>query len=294
MIRLRSVIAPSFARLKDLITDPRHRSEEARTVAGHGIDRRAQLWKHASVTTGGFGGRCNIGVPMAGRIASHLAVWLVVAVPLGVVLSKGWVATGDDAAIAIRSHQVLGLHPPLVGLASTAAAGSGQHLYDPGPLMFWLLAIPVRIDPTHGSLWGAALLGGIPLSVAIEAAWSTRAWLGCLLIAFAAANYLWLAPVVFESDLECLLPYSVPDRHDGARLGRRIGFVRLVAGACHCRIGGRSDSTGLHHPVNGVGYECAAGRIGDARPSATAPLAGVWTAGGGCLLGCAADSEFRT
>jgi hypothetical protein len=136
---------------------------------------------------------------MVGRIASHVAVWLVVAVPLGVVLSKGWVATGDDAAIAIRSHQVLSLHPPLVGLASTTVVGSGQHLYDPGPLMFWLLAIPVRIDPTHGSLWGAALLGGIALSVAIEAAWSTRGWLGCVLIAFAAADYLWLAPVVFEN-----------------------------------------------------------------------------------------------
>jgi hypothetical protein len=124
---------------------------------------------------------------------------LVVAVPFGVVLSKGWVATGDDAAIAIRSHQVLSLHPPLVGLASTTVVSSGQHLYDPGPLMFWLLAIPVRIDPAHGSLWGAALLGGIAFSVAIEAAWSTRAWLGCVLIAFAAADYLWLAPVIFEN-----------------------------------------------------------------------------------------------
>jgi hypothetical protein len=133
------------------------------------------------------------------RIASHVAVWLVVAVPLIVVLSKGWVATADDAAIAIRSHQVLTLHPPLVGLASNAAVGSGQYLHDPGPLLFWLLAIPVRIDPTHGPLWGAALLGGVALSVAIEAAWSTRRWLGCVLIAFAAVDYLWLVPLVFEN-----------------------------------------------------------------------------------------------
>jgi len=136
---------------------------------------------------------------MVCRIASHVAVWLVVAVPLGVVLSKGWVATGDDAAIAIRSHQVLSLHPPLVGQASTTAVGLGQNLYDPGPLLYWLLAIPVRIDPTHGPLWGAALLGGVALSVAIEAAWSTRRWLGCVLIAFAAVDYLWLVPVVFEN-----------------------------------------------------------------------------------------------
>ena len=159
----------------------------------------AQLWKHVAVASGGLGRRWYVGVPMVLRIASHVAVWLVVAVPLIVVLSKGWVATGDDAAIAIRSHQVLTLHPPLVGLASTAAVGSGQYLHDPGPLLFWLLAIPVRIDPTHGPLWGAALLGGVALSVAIEAAWSTRRWLGCVLIAFAAVDYLWLVPFVFEN-----------------------------------------------------------------------------------------------
>jgi hypothetical protein len=125
-------------------------------------------------------------------------VWVALVVPLIVVLSKGWVANGDDAAIAIRSHQALTLHPPLVGLATTAGA-PGHFLYDPGPLSFWLLAIPVRIDPTHGALWGAVLFGGVALSVAIEAAGSTGRWLGGVLIAFAAVDYLWLLPVVFEN-----------------------------------------------------------------------------------------------
>jgi hypothetical protein len=135
---------------------------------------------------------------MALRVASHVAVWLALVVPLIVVLSKGWVANGDDAAIAIRAHQVLSFHPPLVGLGSTAGT-SGHFLYDPGPLSFWLLAVPVRIDPTHGALWGAVLIGGVVLSVAIEAAWSTGRWLGCVLVALAAVDYLWRVPVVFEN-----------------------------------------------------------------------------------------------
>ena len=30
--------------------------------------------------------------------------------------------------------------------------------FDPGPLLFWMLALPVRMDPAHGVLWGAALV----------------------------------------------------------------------------------------------------------------------------------------
>ncbi len=157
------------------------------------------LTNNASVPFGELGRHLNFfGVGRTLRVASHLATWVVLVVPLIVVLSKGWVATGDDAAIAIRSHQALTFHPPLVGLATTAGS-AGHVLFDPGPLSFWLLAIPVRIDPTHGPLWGAVLCGGVVLSVAIEAAWSTGQWLGGVLIAFAAVVYLWLVPVVFEN-----------------------------------------------------------------------------------------------
>jgi hypothetical protein len=125
-------------------------------------------------------------------------VWAAVLTPMAVTLAKGWAAFGDDAGIAARAYQSLSLHPPLVGMYSAASGGPGHYLYDPGPLLFWLLAVPVRIDPAHGVVWGAALLGGAALSLAVEVVWSTGLWLGCSVVAFVAVDLLWLNPDVFE------------------------------------------------------------------------------------------------
>jgi hypothetical protein len=138
-------------------------------------------------------------LPTIARILSHGTVWVAVLVPTAVVLSKGWVAIGDDAAIAIRSFQTFSVHPPLVGMYSTAGSGPGHYLYDPGPLLFWLLAVPVHIDPTRGLLWGAALSAGGVLSLAIEAIWRTKLWIGCVVVAFATADLLLQWPGVFEN-----------------------------------------------------------------------------------------------
>ena len=54
------------------------------------------------------------------------------------------------------------------------------------------------MDPTHGPLWGAALVCGAVLSVAIEAVWSTKLWMGCIVVAFAAVDYLFFLPTVME------------------------------------------------------------------------------------------------
>ncbi len=132
------------------------------------------------------------------RTVSHVAVWCAVGLPTLVDLWRGWSAIGDDASISEQAYQVFGPHPPVVGYTTTTAH-AGQALHDLGPLLFWLLAVPVRLDPLHGGLWGAALWGGIVLSVAIEAMWSTGRWLGCLLIAFGAVDYLALLPTVMNN-----------------------------------------------------------------------------------------------
>ncbi len=135
-------------------------------------------------------------MPLLARATAHLAVWVAAFVPTFVVLARGWAPLGDDAAIAIRAHQVLTRHPPLVGFSTTTADASGHRLHDLGPALFWLLALPVRADPLRGLVWGAALLGAVVLSVAVEAVWSTGRWFGCLVVAFAAADYLWRVPAV--------------------------------------------------------------------------------------------------
>jgi hypothetical protein len=136
--------------------------------------------------------------PEVMRILSHVAVWASVLAALGLELSRGWRPVGDNAAIASHAFQTFTSHPPLVGLSSTAGV-LGHPVFGPGPLMFWLLAIPVRIDPTHGLLWGAALLAGAALSLAIEAVWSIRLWPGCAVIAFAVVNMFWLTPAALEN-----------------------------------------------------------------------------------------------
>jgi len=105
----------------------------------------------------------------------------------------------DDAAIASRAYQALSLHPPLTGLATAASVGTGHALYDPGPLLFYLLAVPVRLDPAHGLFLGAALCCGVVLSLAIEAAWSLGAWPLGAGVALAVLDLVWLTPAVFEN-----------------------------------------------------------------------------------------------
>jgi len=138
-------------------------------------------------------------VPGVVRIASHLAVWTAILVPMFAELSRGWRPFGDDAAIASRSYQALSLHPPLTGLVSAASVGLGHALFDPGPLLFYLLAIPARLDPAHGLLWGAALFCGAVLSASVEALWSTGRWLAGAVVAFAVLDLVWRTPAVFEN-----------------------------------------------------------------------------------------------
>ncbi len=136
--------------------------------------------------------------PLVVRVSSHVAVWLSVLLALEVELSHHWLPVGDNAAIASRAYQTFSTHPPLVGLLSTAGS-PGHTVYDPGPLLFWLLTVPVHIDPTQGALWGAALLAGAALSLAVEAVWSTRLWFGCAVVGFITVDMFWLTPYVFEN-----------------------------------------------------------------------------------------------
>ncbi len=80
----------------------------------------------------------------------------------------GWRPVGDEAAIALRSWNSLTAQSPMVGQATRLAHG----VFDPGPLEYWLLAVPVHLDTAHGVLWGAALFCLVACSLAVEAAWS--------------------------------------------------------------------------------------------------------------------------
>jgi hypothetical protein len=90
---------------------------------------------------------------------------------------SGWHAVGDGALIALQSWLTFGRHISMVGQPTVLPGGP----HDLGPAEFWLLAIPVRLDPERGLVWGAALLCLVAASVAIEAAWAVLAETGALL-----------------------------------------------------------------------------------------------------------------
>ncbi|MCL2586562.1 MAG: hypothetical protein FWE35_29390 [Streptosporangiales bacterium] len=112
----------------------------------------------------------------ASRAVCHAAAWAPFVLAAGFLLRRGWQPVADGAAITIRSWDVLSAHGPLAGQATELAHG----VFDPGPLEYWLLSIPVHLDPAHGSLWGGALWCMIAASLAIEAAWAAGGRLGGL------------------------------------------------------------------------------------------------------------------
>ncbi len=111
------------------------------------------------------------------RAGAHVLAWLPFVFAVARSVASGWRPVSDNAAIALRSWDVLTAHAPLVGQATRLAGG----VYDLGPLQYWLLTLPVRVDPLHGVLWGAALWCMVAASLTIEGAWAAAGGLGGLL-----------------------------------------------------------------------------------------------------------------
>jgi hypothetical protein len=89
----------------------------------------------------------------------------------------GWVPAGDDGIIATRGWDVLTSHTPLVGQYSEAGLViHGQVMHSPGPMLYWLLALPAR----YGSVESLAVTMGIVNVLAI---------IGCVALARRRGGY---------------------------------------------------------------------------------------------------------
>jgi hypothetical protein len=106
------------------------------------------------------------------RAICHLVAVTPVVVVGVMELARGWRPTSDDAAVAWRTYAVFSSHLPLVGQFTSATASSAHPAFDLGPLQYYLLAVPDRIDPVQGVLWGSILLAAALVVLAVEAAWS--------------------------------------------------------------------------------------------------------------------------
>jgi hypothetical protein len=104
------------------------------------------------------------------RVVAHVACWLPFILGPARLVQHGWRPVGDEAAIALRSWNALTNHGPLVGQATRLADG----VFDPGPLQYWLLSIPVHLNPVYGMLWGGTFWCIVACSLTVEAAWAVR------------------------------------------------------------------------------------------------------------------------
>ncbi len=104
--------------------------------------------------------------PRLVRAATHAAAWSPFLLSAVESLRGGWYAVGDGALIGLASWLTFSHRIPLIGQPTVLPGGP----HDLGPAEFWLLAIPVRLDPARGQVWGAALLCLLAASITIEAA----------------------------------------------------------------------------------------------------------------------------
>ncbi len=111
------------------------------------------------------------------RPVAHAALLAAAAVPFllaaALEMARGYRPASDDAVISFRAWQVWSLHPPLVG-QYVLPTGHAPQAYDLGPGLYWLLSLPVHLDPSQGALWGAGLLCGLAAMLCVQAAWSAR------------------------------------------------------------------------------------------------------------------------
>jgi hypothetical protein len=85
-------------------------------------------------------------------------------------LAVGWTPVGDDAVIAARSYDVFTSHSPLVGQYSASSVVLGEVSHSPGPMLYWLLALPARFGGpaamvlTMGALNAASSFGAVAIA----------------------------------------------------------------------------------------------------------------------------------
>lgn len=171
-----------------------------------------------------------------GGVVAALAV--AVAAPLiGLLVGLvrgGWAPTGDEAVIAWRSWDVFAGPSPLLGQFTQASASSPTPVYDPGPLLYWVLAVPEHLFPRVGAAVGSLGWSAVCLVVAVVAAGRAggaraagAAAGGLLLVAWSVAGAAGESPV--WNPYAALLPFAALLVLTVVVLGGRPGWVPAVA-----------------------------------------------------------------
>src|SRR5438067_8134398 len=95
-------------------------------------------------------------------------------------LAAGAFPNGDRGIVATRAYDVFTSHSPLVGQYSASTLVVHQATHSPGPILYWLLAVPARIGPaamtaTMGALSVACVSGAVLVARRRGGTWLTLA-----------------------------------------------------------------------------------------------------------------------
>ncbi len=104
-------------------------------------------------------------------LALTIACGLVASIPVIIAtvegLREGAIATGDRAIILTRAYDVFSSHTPLVGQYSASSLLYDHVVHSLGPLSYWLLAVPVRIDAAVAPALAVALMNVLAILAAV-------------------------------------------------------------------------------------------------------------------------------
>jgi hypothetical protein len=102
----------------------------------------------------------------------------------------GWYPVGDNAFFALRARDVLTEHHPLLGTWTSASLSGDVEINNPGALLYYLLAVPARIDPEAGLVVGVVVLHLATVALAGWFAWR-RGPAGLVVVLAAHAALFW-------------------------------------------------------------------------------------------------------
>lgn len=194
-------------------------------------------------------------------VLSVAAAVLPIVVAAARAIARGWIPMSEDALYVVRARDVLTHHIPLVGTLASASQTTGTRINQPGPLLFDLLAIPVRLlgagpgvaagmaglnaaavvgVAVFAHRRGGALLTGVAMAAAAALGWSMGSevlfepW-NPLAVIFPFLLFLFLVWSLLEADL-LALPLMVLAGSLVAQT--HLSYALLVPGLAVLGIGG--------------------------------------------------------
>ncbi len=138
-------------------------------------------------------------VPVEADAAStwHVRWWWITSAISAVIvwsavrgIARGYQPVGDNGLLELRARDVFTSHHPLLGTGSSASVSAGIDVNHPGPLLFDVMAIPIRLFGTSA---------GIALSIA--ALHLVTVWLTGLVVTRTAGNTAAVATQVVTAGL---------------------------------------------------------------------------------------------